>query len=92
MVVLQRKYRERSRASTKHASSWRRATNILSTALVCLAIGPAAKCQQSAPEDTMRARYEATEKAQAAGDLAQAEIEYKKFVSDALRRLASLAC
>jgi hypothetical protein len=38
----------------------------------------------------MRARYEATEKAQAAGDLAQAEIEYKKFVSDALRRLASL--
>ena len=43
----------------------------------------------NSPEDSMRMHYEAAQQAQSAGDLAKAEIEYKRFLSEAMQRLAS---
>jgi tetratricopeptide (TPR) repeat protein len=61
---------------------------ILCAALVWFAMGAnIAKSQGN--EDTMAAHYAAAQNAQSAKDFPRAVVEYKTFLSDALRRLAS---
>ena len=67
----------------------RRVASILCAVLASLAAAAGAPEGQKTPEDAMKTHYEAAQKAQAAGQLLQAEVEYKEFVSTALRRLAN---
>jgi Flp pilus assembly protein TadD len=60
----------------------------LSFHLIYLTVNGQALWGQSAADDTMGAHYDAAQKAQVSGDLAQSEVEYEKFIADALRRLA----
>lgn len=61
---------------------------LLCCALTCIARAQTAR-DNAAAKDAMGEHYAAAEKALTAKDIASAETEYKKFISDALRRLAS---
>lgn len=57
--------------------------------LTCLSAGAQTPRDDAAAKDTMGEQLAAAQKALAAKDVAAAETEYKRFISDALRRLAS---
>ena len=57
--------------------------------LTCMSAGAQTPRDDAASKDTMGEHYAAAQKALTAKDVAKAETEYKRFISDALRRLAS---
>ncbi len=62
--------------------------SMLCVVLTYVAAGTPTISGRSTSDDTMGEHYEAAQKALAAGDVAQAGVEYKRFISEALRRLA----
>lgn len=61
---------------------------LLCWALICMSAA-AQTTKDAAANDAMGKHYAAAQKALAAKDVAAAQTEYKRFISDALRRLAS---
>ena len=66
-----------------------RAVSLLISLLIAAAVDAQITKEKDAPSDVIGQHYELAQKAQAAGDLVQASAEYRAFVSEALRRLAS---
>lgn len=88
MPILLRNHRNRFHLVGEQVRLRRLANNLLFVALACLAGEAQGRCGQSTFEDAMSAPYAAAQKAQSLGDLTKAELEYKRFLSEALRRLA----
>ena len=88
MAVQPGKYRNR-RCLKGQRSLRSIVAGLLCWTLTCMSAGAQTPRDDAASKDTMGEHYAAAQKALTAKDVAKAETEYKRFISDALRRLAS---